>query len=133
MLKVKFGDDSYGLIPKSKMQFHTFHCPLQWSQNTANTSKETFIVIFFFFFLKGGVKNFGPKFSSLKQLLMRVLCQICDVMMSITSRKRVNYWIYLLNQILPHQATLFGQLIGINKGVFFSEIFWMIWWTGVSI
>ena len=54
--------------------------------------------------------------------------QICDVMMSISTRGKVHFWIYLLNyNSLSHQTWSIDRC---KQGQWFSEIFWTIWRTG---
>ena len=59
-----------------------------------------------------------------------MIYQICDVMMSITTRDRVRFWIHLLNHnSLTHQTCSTDRY---KQGQYFSEIFWTIWRTGAK-
>ena len=59
-----------------------------------------------------------------------MIYQISDVMMSISTWKRVHFWIYLLNNnSLTHQNWSIDRYKQPQK---FSKIFWMIWRIGVN-
>ena len=59
-----------------------------------------------------------------------MIYQICDVMMSISTRDRVHFWIYLLNHNALTRQT--GSIAGYKQGQYFFEIFWTIWGTGAK-
>ena len=59
-----------------------------------------------------------------------MIYQICDVMMSINTWDRVDFWIYHLNHnSFTHQT---WSIYRYKQGECFSKIFWTIWRTGAK-
>ena len=82
----------------------------------------------FFILLKSYV--LFPRYSSFCIFNYPMICQIFDVMMSISTWDRVHFWIYLLNHnSLSHQTWPVDRY---KPGQYFSRIFWTIWRTGAK-
>ena len=59
-----------------------------------------------------------------------MICQICDVIMSISTWDRVQFWVYLLNHnSLSHQTQPNDRH---KQGQYFSGIFWTFWRVGAK-
>ena len=59
-----------------------------------------------------------------------MICQICDVMISISTWKRVHFWKYLLNRnSLTYQTWSIDRY---KQGQYFSGTFWITWKTGAK-
>ena len=78
------------------------------------------------------MKGYVPfsRYSSFCIFNHPMIYQICDVMMSINTRNRAYFWIYLLNHnSLNHQTWPIDKY---KHKQWFSVIFWTIWRNGAK-
>ena len=119
------GDFGKLLTPLTPLEVHIikvyFRCKTITSQNVpSETQFNNFFV---------SQSNYVPfsRYSSFCIFTHLMIYQIYDVMISISTWKRVHFWIYLNS--LTHQSLSIDRY---KQGQSFSEIFWTIWRTAVK-